>query len=1414
MSGKDDGRYDLLPFTRRARDAVKKVRTSYRTRFILSFLSSVVVLVLVIFMITGGYAQVIATFASVGGISAEIGEIRGDNVQIYPSVGESSNCPWQTPGTSSGPQDDEGRYQNPVSPSDQALPQLRADISDATVPAGYGVKFTKDVELPGPFSSDAFRISIKRNESLVPEPIDLASTSYDQPAATTATDQFIRGVTVEPNNATVGAEVVPLQEVTGFDRSSGRRDITQARIYLVQGESYNFEVEMDTVKSPFSFEEDRAPNYVQQTAAAAVGLDWDNSEFTSTFDESYDVGSGDGGTDGIETVNTDITVPTTDVTTGSTLMRVMMNVSSTDTSDYIRSDPNRGTVEEYTVVIVESLDDVPSPVEIGDASLKTSGLQADLLDLRGGTLGSELALNDKYSTAGSGSTTNPVFAADPPPQGEFSLEATGSGQNAKIRNASARLHQLAFTSLDISLVELDLEYINSSEANIATQQCPILEPSFLPRITNAPFNVSPSDSFTVDYAIRNPGLDSETQTVDVEYPNGSVQNSFTDTISATSEKSYTDTLTAPPTTGRYDVVIDPQDEPPAKSAVQEVIVGEPPNFQVNIDAISPDPVVAEDETLEVQTTVTNTGDVVGEQDIVLRVGGQVKDFNTQNLTSGASNTFNFSYTPTDSDAGASVPVNVSSRDDFDVQNVEIKESPQFEVNITGSNAPVDSSNNEVLTVFANVTNTGGAQDTQDIILDIRNSQGTNTDVDNVTGLTLNPGQSTASDLQLNYTTSDPEDPPEVEATASSDDDLDSESFPINGSGVIFQVDDVTPRPDSVDPDDQIEFDTQVTNVGPENGSQDVELNITRPGGTVVPNVNSTSLFLNSGETANVSLFYTAKDEDAPEIQGEALTRNQTTGEKVDSDTANVTVSEPAFFDPTIVGAENEPIEGSEELEVAVDITNTGGLVGDGTVTLEVDTNQDGTYDTVADVQAIEGLGVGSTTRRYLNYATETGDADAVDVRVRGYTTRREAEDFDDGGSVPAGWTTSGDASITTSTSNSGSYSAEVSSGSTSNTLESPTVDTTFYEDSGVIALDYWVRKGGSFSDLPESGEDLVVEYKDDTGTWQTVETIQSNSFADGEKIANVDTTITSADAFHTGFQVRFRGDGDGTDGFDYWHVDDVAIKSGDIDGTDTVDGLGVLTPPFYAVSVTGVTDTSFEVGTGGVSANPTVTADITNTGTADGGQQIIELDVDGDGNPEDTQAVTLAAGDTTTVSLTWSPNTCEDATTCSTLFNDGTPTVSSDNDSDTGASITAQRPNFDVVSVDSRDDGSSNTFGNNGIVDASSEDHLLDYSVQNTGSVTDSREVTWDVGGGGNYAFQNDIDTVTFNGVASGNTVASGTRSFTPNCGDADNRDGADQVSVDFDLDFQGDGVPFNEYTGSQDYNMDEDTGTFDSGVC
>jgi len=88
-------------------------------------------------------------------------------------------------------------------------------------------------------------------------------------------------------------------------------------------------------------------------------------------------------------------------------------------------------------------------------------------------------------------------------------------------------------------------------------------------------------------------------------------------------------------------------------------------------------------------------------------------------------------------------------------------------------------------------------------------------------------------------------------------------------------------------------------------------------------------------------------------------------------------------------------------------------------------------------------------------------------------------------------------------------------------------------------LQVWIRRGDdSFSENPEAGEDLVVEYRNSANAWVLLE-----AFAGGGTPGQVYTPTYTlpADALHANLSIRFRLlAGSGSD-YDYWHVDEVRV---------------------------------------------------------------------------------------------------------------------------------------------------------------------------------------------------------------------------------------------------------------------------------
>ncbi len=89
-----------------------------------------------------------------------------------------------------------------------------------------------------------------------------------------------------------------------------------------------------------------------------------------------------------------------------------------------------------------------------------------------------------------------------------------------------------------------------------------------------------------------------------------------------------------------------------------------------------------------------------------------------------------------------------------------------------------------------------------------------------------------------------------------------------------------------------------------------------------------------------------------------------------------------------------------------------------------------------------------------------------------------------------------------------------------------------------VLLTAWIRRGGSFSELPDNGENLQVEYLNASGSWNTVATYLGGG-TPGE-IFNL-SVIFSGTQLHNKFQLRWNKVNGSNGDYDYWHIDDVCL---------------------------------------------------------------------------------------------------------------------------------------------------------------------------------------------------------------------------------------------------------------------------------
>ena len=90
-----------------------------------------------------------------------------------------------------------------------------------------------------------------------------------------------------------------------------------------------------------------------------------------------------------------------------------------------------------------------------------------------------------------------------------------------------------------------------------------------------------------------------------------------------------------------------------------------------------------------------------------------------------------------------------------------------------------------------------------------------------------------------------------------------------------------------------------------------------------------------------------------------------------------------------------------------------------------------------------------------------------------------------------------------------------------------------------LSLNVWIRRGDdNFSEDPDTGEDLQIQFLDTLGNWQILETFDGNG-TPGQIYDR--SYLLPTNAYHSGFRLRFRQTGGSGSDWDYWHMDDVCI---------------------------------------------------------------------------------------------------------------------------------------------------------------------------------------------------------------------------------------------------------------------------------
>lgn len=146
------------------RETVKKSRTSRKLLFGSLTTSMVMAVFLAFITISGSLAAgTLIGLVGVGGFFAQIEEIdNAEDIAIYPALGPTAACQSDVD-FNEGPAD--GGLTGPG--GGVALPQLRAEIGNLSIPNDKALTLTKDINLPDTFLTNlqTFRVEVKQKNS-------------------------------------------------------------------------------------------------------------------------------------------------------------------------------------------------------------------------------------------------------------------------------------------------------------------------------------------------------------------------------------------------------------------------------------------------------------------------------------------------------------------------------------------------------------------------------------------------------------------------------------------------------------------------------------------------------------------------------------------------------------------------------------------------------------------------------------------------------------------------------------------------------------------------------------------------------------------------------------------------------------------------------------------------------------------------------------------------------------------------------------------------------------------------------------------------------------------------------------------------------------------------------------------------
>lgn len=428
-----------------------------------------------------------------------------------------------------------------------------------------------------------------------------------------------------------------------------------------------------------------------------------------------------------------------------------------------------------------------------------------------------------------------------------------------------------------------------------------------------------TEEFAPEISVENVGEQNESATVEVFF-NGSSKDTFVvDTLDTGSERTIVSenegfSINASDFDSGQSYLVEAEVTNDATSETDadtdRVAIGQPANFSVN--AINVPTSVNQGETIDIETTIENTGGVNGTKPVTFEFGDTTLETNDIEIASGSTTTETISYTATSSVAGSTSDASVSTPDDEATESVTVRENAEFTADLVVDENAIAG---DTVTAAVTARNVGGLANNETDIRLLADGQ----EVANTTNIQLSSGEQRTETYELS-----PETAGELEVQGVTDDSVATRTLTVGEPGALeLNIRSVT---DPVTTTENVTATVSAENIG-DGDLEDRRVRITLDGSVVA----TERVSLDSGEQQTIDF---TTDENQALGAGNATVAAVAPEDRVEREIAIVEPADPPYFRVDGLEASSEEVlnTDSETVTVNATITNVGETEGTQNIT--------------------------------------------------------------------------------------------------------------------------------------------------------------------------------------------------------------------------------------------------------------------------------------------------------------------------------------------------------------------------------------------------------------------------------------------------------------------------------------------------